>query len=177
VDTSNIRIGTCQIFYEDDVAVEQDLGVTIGGVDVDVATSTRQTKVDQFGETVVEEVITGRSISVKVPMAETTLDMLTAIMPGATLVTDGIDPTMKKVEVKTAVGESMLAMARKLRLHPISKAAGDFSEDLYIPLAATPGGMQFAYKTDQERVFNAEFVGYPDANGLLFVYGDINATA
>jgi hypothetical protein len=166
----NISLGTCSVTYN-----SVDLGLTIGGVEVEVTTETHETKVDQFGETVVGEIITGRNIMAKVPMAETTLDNLVAIMPGATKTIDGTDPTTIKVEVATGVGTSLFATAKVLVLHPIANLAGDLSEDLTIPLAATPGGINFAYRLDQERVYVADFKGYPNATGLLFVYGDQSA--
>lgn len=168
----NIRLGTCRISYNG-----KDLGLTIGGVEVEVTTNTHSTTVDQFGETIVEERITGRNITVRAPLAETTLENMVAVMPGATLVEDSTDSTVKKVEVSTGVGTSLLSNAYELVLHPIDKAPDDASEDLIVPLAATPGAMSFAYKHDEERVYNAEFKGYPDANGLLFIYGDKAASA
>ena len=76
-----------------------------------------------------------------------------------------------------ANGINLLDAAQVLRLHPIALDDADHSEDFVIPLAATPGGVQFAYKHDEERVFLAEFMGYPDsATGLLYYYGDDAAT-
>ncbi|CDT52556.1 conserved hypothetical protein [Vibrio coralliirubri] len=171
--TENIKLGTCRVTYDG-----QDLGLTAGGVEVEVTTSTHETTVDQFGETVVKEILTGRNITVSVPMVETTIENLVTIMPGATLVTDGSDPDKKKVEVGASVGADLLSSAKELVLHPIGLADTDKSEDLTIPLAATPGGMNFAYTLDQERVYQANFKGYPDLSkdGLLFIYGDTTAT-
>lgn len=168
----NIQLGTCSVTFDG-----VDLGLTIGGVEVEVTTTTHETMVDQFGETVVEEKIIGRNITAKVPMAETTLDNLVAIMPGAVKVIDGAVVTKIKVNVSTGIGTSLLATAAKLVLHPIANAPTDLSQDLVIPLANTPGGINFAYKIDQERVYQADFKGYPDSNGLLYVFGDETAVA
>lgn len=168
--TENIRMGTCRLLYNG-----VDLGFTTGGVEVAVATTTHETKVDQFGDTVANEYIMGRTITVTIPLVETTLDNMAAIMPGSEMVSDNTNPLLpkKKVVVKSGTGLSLLEMAKELVLHPISKADNDKSEDLVIPLAATPGAMNFAYKYDSERVFNCEFKGYPDsATGVLFIYGD-----
>lgn len=163
--TENINLGTCTIDYDG-----TDLGLTIGGVEVVVETQTHKTSVDQFGDTVVAERITGRNITVSLPLAETTLDNLVAIMPGATKV--GSDPY--KVEVQSGTGISLLALAKKLTLHPVELPTNDKSRDLIIPKAATAGGMQFAYKSNEEQVYSCEFMGYPDTdNGdILFIYGD-----
>lgn len=171
-NAENIRLGTCKIIYDG-----QDVGLTIGGVEVTVSTTTHETKVDQFGESIVEERITGRNVMVKVPMAETTLDNMARIMPGAELITDATAPDKKKVVVNTGTGLSLIQRAKLLRLHPVDLPDTDKSEDFVIPLAATPGGVNFAYKTSQERVYNADFKGYPDSAGVLFIYGDETATA
>lgn len=168
--TENIKMGTCKISFGG-----QDLGLTMGGVEVEVTTTTHETKVDQFGDTVVNERIMGRNIVIKAPLAETTLENMVRIMPGAELKTDDTKPgsPKKKVVVKTGVGISLLGLAQELTLHPIAMAEDDTSEDLVVPQAATAGAMSFAYKYDEERVFNCEFKGYPDSKtGALFFYGD-----
>lgn len=83
-DTKNVKLGVCSINFDG-----QDLGYTQGGVEVSVTTDTHEVEVDQFGKTVVNEIIMKRNVKVKVPLAETTLDNLVKIMPGATLVSDG----------------------------------------------------------------------------------------
>lgn len=270
--TENIKMGTCRVIYDG-----VDLGFTSGGVEVTVATTTRETKVDQLGDTVANEYVMGRTISVKAPLVETTLQNMAKIIPGATLTGDGVkasgtvtfsgqpsvsdtltigatvftfkataplatdlviganlaatlaaaaikiaaavpeidvvasatvltitgaeqgatensivlaktgtvatvsgatlsggvDATKRKVSVTSGTGISLLSIAKELVLHPIAKDASDKSEDLVIPLAATAGAMNFAYKYDAERVFDCEFKGYPDATtGVLFIYGD-----
>jgi len=173
--TENIRMGTCRILYDG-----VDLGFTTGGVEVTVATTTKEIKVDQYGDTLANEYIMGRTISVKAPLVETTIDNMAKIMPGADLVVDNTDPLKpkKKVVAKSGTGISLLSMAKELVLHPIANAENDKSEDLTIPLASTAGAMNFAYKYDAERVFDCEFKGYADAEtGVLFIYGDKAVTA
>jgi hypothetical protein len=167
---TNIKLGPCVVTFN-----SVDLGLTLGGVEVEVTTSTKEINVDQFGETPVEDIIIGRVCMVKVPLAETTIDNLVAIMPGATKIVDGTTATTIKVEVKTGVGLSLLNLAQKLVLKP--KEAIDDSENFTIPLAMAPGAMSFAYKIDEERIFMAEFKAYPDANGVIYIFGDETAVA
>lgn len=82
--TENVKLGVCNVLFDG-----VDLGYTKGGVEVEVSTSTHEVTVDQFGDTPIGELITGRKVTVKVPLAETTLDNLVAIMPGSELITDG----------------------------------------------------------------------------------------
>lgn len=82
--TENIKLGVCRAYFDG-----IDLGLTKGGVEVSVSTETYKVEVDQFGKTPVSELIMGRSVMARVPMAETTLDNMVRVMPGATLVETG----------------------------------------------------------------------------------------
>lgn len=266
-DTKNVKLGVCRVYYNG-----ADLGYTKGGVEVEVTTETHKVTVDQFGESVINEYIQKRDIRVTVPLAETTLENMVAVMPGATLIDNGtkqvstvdivvasatasqtdtvtidgvgysftsdVSPTegeialglvnainadpscpviasttataadaaatvvltarvsgdvvsvtvsanlavalttaaaagAKRVDVSNGIGTDLLAIAKQLVLHPKGKALTDKSEDFIIPLAATAGALTFAYKFDEERIFNVEFMGYPDpATELLFKFGD-----
>lgn len=283
-NTKNVKLGVCQVLFDG-----VDLGYTQGGVEVTVKTDTHKVNVDQFGKTTINEYILGRDVMAKVPLAETTLENLVAIMPGATLVTTGgtaatgtitvttnpvandtilvngatvtfktaltgsgnevligaaaantatnlaaalnastdpliaaatysvagavvtatygsqligpvkgvegnaftlvtgtaaakvtmsgatltggAEPTAKSVNVATGIGTDLLSVAKELRLHPSNKAASDKSEDFVIPLAATSGALNFAYKLENERIYNVEFNGYPDSASKLFTVG------
>lgn len=169
--TNNVKLGVCTVTYGG-----TDLGYTKGGVEVEVATETYKVMIDQFGNTPVKEYITARTCVVRVPLAETTLDNLVEIMPGATKV-GGPEPAAARVDVTTNVSADLKALAAKLVLHPVA-AGADLNEDFVVPLAATGGAVTYAYKLDEERIFNVEFNAYPDdtANGLLFRVGDETAT-
>lgn len=168
-DTKNVKLGVCTVFYND-----VDLGYTKGGVEVEVGTETHKVTVDQFGMTEINEYIMKRTVAVKIPLAETTLENLVATMPGSTLVVDSVDPLKRRVDVGTGIGTNLLDIAQELRLRPVGNLTA--AEDFVIPLAATPGALSYAYKFDDERVFNASFTGYPDpATGVLFKVGDPTA--
>lgn len=170
--TDNVKVGVCKVDYDG-----TNLGYTKGGVQVSVTTETYSVTVDQFGNTPISEIITSRVITVTTPLAETTLDNLVQIMPGATKITDSVDTTIEKVEVTDSVSTDLLSQAKKLTLHPQALSESDKSEDIVVPKAATPGGLEFSYELESERVFNAEWKGYPDINRVLFIYGDEAATA
>lgn len=280
--TQNVKLGVCKVYFDN-----VDLGYTQGGVEVTVTTDTHKTEIDQFGKTPINEFIEGRQVSVKVPLAETTLRNLVKIMPGSALVTDGVlasgaytftlqptanskitidgtdftfvstaptsvfqvkigttladtlqnlvdainlsnaaaakggvlatltsgtvvtvkaqDPgvlgnsitttagsspqsnatagaatltggvaeTKARVDVSTGIGIDMLAISKSLRLHPKAKVDTDFSDDFVVHKTATPGALNFAYKSDAERIYNCEFMAYPDPiSNKLFSVGD-----
>lgn len=277
--TKNVKLGVCKVFFDG-----VDLGLTQGGVEVSVKTDTHKVNVDQYGKTPINEYIMGREVSVKAPLAETTLENLVATMPGSTLTTDGIkasitsgtitgnwvandtltvggvtftfkatavnaldvavgaslsvaitnlvaainaypgvdvsasgtattftltadkagidgntiavsktgtgatytigatltggtDATKASVTTNTGVGTNLLSIAKRLVLRPVDKAAtNDPSEDFVIFKAATAGQLSFAYKLENERIYNCEFMGYPDnstGSERLFAIGNI----
>jgi len=167
--TENVKLGVCTVLFDD-----VDLGFTKGGVEVAVATNTHEVTVDQLGETPIDEIITGRTVQVTVPMAETTLENLVKIMPASRLVTDAQTPTKKKVVVATGTSTSLLKLAQTLTLRPKGTTGED---DFTVMKAMTSGAIQFAYQTDQERIFNVVFKGYADESGDLFSVGDDTAAA
>lgn len=163
-NTDNLEMGPCTITYKG-----TDLGLTKGGVEVEFATEVAAITVDQFGETIIDNVIKGRSVKVKVPMAESDLTKLAACVPGSML----IGTTSKKLVVKSSVGTSLRAQAGVLVLHPFARAANDKSKDVTISLASVKGDFSFAFKHDEQKVFAVEFEGFVDlVSSELFTLGD-----
>ncbi len=161
--TTNVKLGVCEVSLGGD-----SLGFTKGGVEVEVTTDSYSVTVDQLGTTPISEYITGRMCMVRVPLAETTIQHLVAIMPGSTLLGTG---ATEHARVDTGVGVDLRDIAKVLRLHP--KGVTGNVEDFVIPLAATTGALTFAYKLDEERIFNVEFKAYADNNGRLFYVGPV----
>lgn len=170
----NVKLGPCNVTWDG-----SSLGYTKGGVDVSITTSKRKVTVDQLGESEINEYITGRSVTVRCPLAETDLTMLASVIPGATLITDATVSSKKKIVVPTGVGMSLRDTAAKLVLHPTHLPAGSKNDDFVVLLAAPSGDIEFAFKHDEERIYMVEFVGYPDIENddLLYVIGDESAAA
>lgn len=161
-DPGNIRLGACSVSWGG-----VDLGYTQGGVVVTIGSSKHDTKVDQEGDTPVDSYIMSRTCSVKVPMAETTVDKLTSILSGT-----GGTSAGGVLSVTTGVGTSLRSGAKPLVLHPVNRPADDLSEDFTIPLANTIGDLSFNYEVDRERVFEINFDAFPDEKTkVLFTYG------
>jgi hypothetical protein len=160
----NLEMGPCTVSFKG-----TDLGLTKGGVEVTFGTETTTINADQYGDTAINQVIKGRSVKVKVPLAERDLTKLAAVTPGSTLV----GTTNKKLVINAAVGTSLRALAGALVLHPYELAASNKSKDVNIPLAMSKGDFQFVYKSDDQRVYAVEFEGFVDLDtGVLFVLGD-----
>lgn len=95
-----------------------------------------------------------------------------ATLSGATF-SGGVAVGRAKIIVPSGTGASLLATCQRLVMHPVALAADDRSLDFTIPLANTAGEMSYAFKLDEERIFIANFTGYPDpATKTLFVIGD-----
>lgn len=171
-NVNNVVLGPCDVMFG-----TNDLGYTKGGVEVTIATTTHEVNVDQFGDTPINEYIQGRTVQVKVPMAESDLNKLVLAIPGAVLITDHTTPAKIKLAVSSSVGVSLRAAAAKLVLHPNALISSDHSQDFTIALASPSGNLDFAYNFNNERVYNVVFKGYPDATtGLLFTMGDDSAS-
>jgi hypothetical protein len=161
----NLEMGPCDVNFK-----TTDLGLTKGGVEVEFGTEVTPIVADQYGDSVIDNVIKGRSIKVTVPMAERDLERLASVFPGSTLV--GAAPALRLV-VNAAVGTSLRALAGPLILHPHALPAADKSKDLTVPLAMAKGDIKFAYKSDDQRVYSVEFEGFVDLDtGELFNMGD-----
>jgi hypothetical protein len=158
----NLKLGPCNVTFKD-----TDLGLTKGGVEVEFTTEVANITADQFGDTIIDDIIRGRMIKVRVPMAEADLSKLTAVIPGSTLV----GTTNRKLVINAAVGTSLRALAGVLQLRPKGETTAE--NDVTIPLAMPKGDMQFSFKHDEQRVYAVEFTGYVDLdNDELFVLGD-----
>lgn len=146
--TEDVKLGACNVFYDG-----QDLGYTSGGVEVQIETDTKEITVDQLGNTKLSEFIQGRNCTIKVPMAESVLENLMKILPGATLSDNG-----EQLTITTGMGENLIDYSRELKLVPLNES--DLT--IVIPKAATPGSFNLTYKHDEMRVYEAEFKSYPD---------------
>ena len=93
-DTKNVKLGVCQILYGG-----YDLGYTKGGVDVEVKTESKKVMVDQFGQSEINEIIMGRTISAKVPLAESVINNLSKVIAGSTLKLSGGAAAMASITV------------------------------------------------------------------------------
>lgn len=157
----NIKLGACNASFKG-----TDLGLTKGGVEVAVETTTHPITVDQHGETLIDEFITKRQFKVTVPLAETTIELMGLALPGSE-VTNG------QLIIKDAVGTSLMDGAGELTLAPVS---GGTDEPVSFPKANTAGNFSFAYRHNEERVYNIEFTVYPDETGTLGTFGTATTT-
>lgn len=84
-----VDMGACSVYFGPDGA-ETALGYTSGGVSVTYSVETQEIEVDQVDAPISEQ-ITKQTLEVKVPMAESNIARLQALLPGTTLVVDGFN--------------------------------------------------------------------------------------
>jgi len=174
-NVQNLNIGPCWVFWGPS-ATARDLGYTQGSVKVNVALETTEIEVDQETEPVID-VIKKRTLEVTVPLAEYTLDNLLLAFPGAEIITDAVDPTKKKLNVKSAAGIDVTTLLDRLKLHPTKLLITDLSKDVVFPKAFPMGEFELTYDKENVKILELKFKAYPDANGISAIFGDETATA
>lgn len=166
VNTINVPIGPGKVEFGKTTPKVFD--ITKGGIKFSVNTSKQDVTVDQYGDTPVKSILKGRTCQVVVPFALSDLEKLEAVTPNSVLKTDG---TKQKLEVFAQAGYDLLQDADQVVIKPTSP--GTTANDwITIPLGAPMADLDYTYDSDNERIVNITFVGYPDEAGLLYFLGD-----
>lgn len=173
-NTLNVPIGPATVEYGTTNPVVFD--ITKGGIQFQASTSTQDVTVDQYGDTPVKSIVKGVTCQVTIPFALHDLDKLAKAIPNSTLVTDSTDPNKKKLEVNANSGFDLINAADKLVIKPTDPNSTP-NDWITIPLAAPVTDPELTFDSDNERVYNITFRGYPDSNGLLYILGDESASA
>jgi hypothetical protein len=171
----NVPIGPANVTFGD-TGQETIFDITKGGIKFKATTNKQDITVDQYGDTPVKSIMKGRTCEVTVPFALHDIDKLSKVIPNSTLVTDGTTPTKKKLVVNSQSGFDLLGAAKKLVIKPTDPSA-TANDWLTIPLAGALADPEYTYDSDNERIVNITFVGYPDQDtGALYILGDETAT-
>jgi hypothetical protein len=173
-NTEDIKLGPCKVTFDVGGSAPVVFETTQGGVVLTYEETTRAVNIDQYGTTPVKEIVTGRTATVAVPIVEYDLPLLAAIIPGATLVTDGTTATKKKVVVSATTVIDLLSYAKKVKIEPL--AAGSTANDAITLVKAAPRpALNYTYSFDNELITNVTFTAYPAANGDFIIFGDETA--
>lgn len=168
MDVSNVKIGPAKITYG-----STEVGHTLGGSKVAYEQKFADIKVDYYGDTPVDRVLTGEGLTVKVKLAESTLENLKACMPFASLENSG---QKNMLSVGSIAGQKASANVATLVLHPTYLADNDTSEDVVMYKAVSTEPIELNYEYDNERVYEVTFVALIDESkedgNLLGHFGD-----
>ncbi|TYS60473.1 hypothetical protein FZC76_21615 [Sutcliffiella horikoshii] len=164
-ETLKVPIGPATVEYGSTI-----FDITKGGVEFEVTTNTKDITVDQYGDAPIDTVLKGRICNVMVPFALHDLAKLADAIPNSKYTTDG---TKSKLEVYGDAGFRLLKTAKPLIIKPTDPDA-TADDWITVPLAAALGDPKYTFNSDNERVAQLRFVGYPDTTnkGLLYVLGD-----
>lgn len=161
-------------------------GVDLGGTDkvsVKIEEKLAPLKADQLGDTVIDNKVSGFKVTIETSLNETQLKSnWKVIFPAHKLVTQGGN-TMFYFD--SQVGQSMLALAKPLILHPLSKVDADKSTDIYVYLATAMPSSNLDFSSSDQQKLKVTFDVYPDFTTQpprFMVYGDpavglVDATA
>lgn len=175
-DLSKVQLGPCKVTFDVGGTTPIVFETTQGGVALTYEETSREVVVDQYGTTPVKEIITGRQAMIAIPFAEKDLDKLAAIIPGAELVTDAVDPTKKRVDIIANKVINLYDYAKVVKLEPLDEAAT--ANDAVILYKAAPRPqLNYTYDYNNELITNINFKGFPDAANKLIGFGDDTATA
>lgn len=172
----NVPIGPAVVEYGDGVDMVT-FDITKGGIVFTATTNKQDITVDQYGDTPVKSILKGRTCQCVVPFALHDLEKLSKVIPNSQLVTDATTATKKKLVVKGQAGFDLLGAAKKLVIKPT--APGTTPNDwVTIPLAGSMADSELTYNSDNERIQNITFFGYPnmEKDGELYILGDETAT-
>jgi len=150
-DLANIQIGRQILTFG-----TEDLGHTDGGCEFSYEPEYTDIVVDAYGKTVADKVLVGEAVSVKVTLAEITLDKLKIAMPTGTMV------GTTSMELGSAPGKKLSDSALELTLHPAFKPVGDASFDITLYKAVIVGEVKLPYKFDEKTVYEVTFVALID---------------
>lgn len=156
-----------------------DLGATEGGVALNMETTSVEIKADQFGELLVDEVITGNAASVEMSLLEMTPERWSVIVGG--VVGDNLTGGSSDV---TGIGESKLYqnltdLSGELILNPVRLGSSDRSADIALwNCAPLPSSINFSGTETQkmEVTFKAYLDSSKDTKINLMMFGDHTQT-
>jgi len=154
-------LGPCSVTFNG-----VDLGKTKGGVIFRDSVKQVEVMEDQAGSTPVDHVLTGRSISVEVPMSRSSLAQLTKVIPGASSMGS-------YAVIKNVPGTLRADSAAELLISPLVNGVAG-TDGITIYKASPVSDIELVFDNENQRIYKITFNVYPDSdNGnRLYQYGN-----
>ncbi len=161
-------------------------GVDLGGTDkvaLKIEEKLSPLKADQLGDSVIDQKVSGFKVTVETALDETQLKSnWKVVFPAHKLVTQGGNTSFY---FDSQIGQSMVALAKPLVLHPLSRVDSDKSHDVNIYLATAMPSSQLDFSSSEQQKLKVTFDVYPDFTTQpprWLLYGDpavglVNASA
>lgn len=137
--------GPCKIY-----ANGVDMGHTLDGVELTAERELTEVKVDRYGNTPIDYVLTGNHLKVKFKLAQNTWDTWNLAVP-ETSSYDGAS-TNDRADFGADAGYSLRQDAVQLVIHPLKNAPTDFSEDVTLYKAVSSEDVPLPMKIDEQAV-------------------------
>lgn len=145
----NVRMGVCSIVFNG-----VDCGHTLGGTKVTISRKLTPLKVDKYGDSTVDMVVTDVQMEVEAKIAEPVIALLKTAIPEGDY-ESGVSG--QRLGIPAGEGAALRAGSALLTLHPLSKATTDLSEDVQIYNAVASSSPVLNYDVAGQRVFDLKF--------------------
>lgn len=144
-----------------------DLGGTLGNVVINAKYLKSPIKADQFGQSIIDRRVSGIEITVTTELAEIqNKDTVAIVFPHATIVGSG----PKKIQFKENIGDSDLAHANELLLHPLSLDNADLSGDYKFLKAVASAESSITYGPTEQARWKIVWNILPDTSTSPAIY-------
>lgn len=150
-----------------------DQGGTTDHCTISIKYQMANIEVDQFGKTVIDQVVSGIAFHVKTVLAESkNADKWAVAFPSMHEVVNG---GVKSMYADMQVGDHLLAKAKQLVLHPLERPDSDKNGDFTFFKAVCINASEVKYGPDKQTGLAVEFMIYPDTSvspAKFMIYGD-----
>lgn len=150
-DITNVQIGACSVTYKG-----VDLGHTKGGEEFTYEPEYHDITVDKYGNSVVEQVLMGEKVMIKVQLAEFTLANLGVAIPQG----EWAGAANARRTIGAVAGKRQLTDAGLLVVHPLNE--GTRRHDIVLYKAIVAESITIPHKNDEEKVIEVTFLGLVD---------------
>lgn len=168
VDVAKLDIGPCRVTFD-----ATDLGATLDNVVVNFALKKADMKADQYGDTLLDQAISGMEVTIETSVAEIRdKDKLKKVFPSLTMI--GTSPDALEMVDKIATRQK--ALAKALTLHPIVEGADtnvDFDYHFYLALPTEESAYTFsATEQGKMKIVWKVLLDTSTTPARMFRYGD-----
>ena len=155
VTPGNLELTPVRITYDG-----VDLGASLGNVKINQKFDKADLKADQLGTTVLDRRVSGLNVTIETELAEyQNKDILKVVFPNGIELVSGMNKAMYTV---SKVGESDIALAKQLILHPLSKADADLSGNWLFYKATAMSDSTITFGPQEQIKLKVNWTAYPD---------------
>jgi len=143
---------------------DSNVGAIDEGLEVAVKTDTMKLTAAATGTAVVDEVVTGAEITIKVIFKEIKMESLKRACATSTTIVDDTTPTKRRWEVGPRNGLSLRSISKRLTIVPLVGGAETTNlEDIIVAPYAVPGAgtLKLMFSNNVQRTIEADFVCLP----------------